>query len=161
MTHYELLSILIALVAAVISLVAWFGQRKLQREANELQRSTADLAQKQLEMIEREETSRREVRLSVALERFGTSYRFLVSNVGEQEAWNVELLFLFLDPQLNPIVHSEYIEKFPVPVLHAGESVSLIAALADRSPTAYHVRLTWKDPNGKVGQREVSVALQA
>lgn len=112
-------------------------------------------------MIAREEAARSEIRLSVVLERFKSSYRFYISNVGEQEATNVELLFLFLAPQLNPIIQSEYTEKFPVPVLPKGESVSLVAALADESPTTYHVRLKWNEPNGKVGQKDVHVSLQA
>jgi hypothetical protein len=49
------LSIIVSCLAAVISLVVWSGQRKLTRESNDLQRATAELAKKQLELLLREE----------------------------------------------------------------------------------------------------------
>ena len=159
MTQYELLSVLIAVLATVISMVVWNGQRKLQREANRLQQATAELARKQLEMIEREELSKKEIRLSVVLEPNGNSHRFRISNVGETEAREVELLFVFLQPEHNPLMPYEYAEKFPVQVLPPGSSVSLAAALADRSPTVYNVLLKWRGLDGSRKEQQLRVAL--
>lgn len=39
MSKYEILSIVLGCFAAFVSLIVWFGQRKMQKEANDLQRA--------------------------------------------------------------------------------------------------------------------------
>jgi|ERR1039457_3887885 hypothetical protein len=160
MTRYEVLSILVSCLAAVISLVVWFGQRKLTRESNDLQRATAELAKKQLEILLREEKGKNTARLSLDLVREGKSdFRFRVANISEIDARDVELELLLQDPDNSPIIDSEYAEKFPAKHIAPGNSVSLIAALTLSSPTAYNAILKWTNPDGSRSQEETYVAL--
>jgi hypothetical protein len=46
-----MLSVFLGCIATLVSLVVWFGQRKIQKEANDLQRATSELAKKQLEIL--------------------------------------------------------------------------------------------------------------
>jgi hypothetical protein len=159
MSQYELFATAIACFAVLVSLIAWNGQRRLQREANDLQRATSKLAEKQLELLLREERGKGSARLSLDLFRDGKTYRFRLSNVGEAEARDAELELVLQRPEDSPLIPSEYAEKFPAKRLLPGSSVTLIAALHLGSPTAYNAMLSWTNPDGKRVQEEAYVAL--
>ena len=159
MTQHEIITLVIAIIAVVISFIAWIGQRKLQSESNDLQRATAELAKRQLDILLREEKGKNTARLSLDLYRDGKNYRFRVTNVGEVEAHDVELKLLVQKPEDNPIIDSEYSEKFPASKLMPGSSISLIAALHLGSPRAYNALLKWTNPDGITLEEETYVAL--
>lgn len=159
MSQYELFAIAVACFAVLVSLVAWNGQRKLQREANDLQRETTRLAEKQLELLLREERDKSTARLSLDLFRDGKTYRFRLANVGEAEARDAEIELVLQQPDDSPIIASEYAEKFPAKRLMPGTSVTLIAALHLGSPTAYNAILSWTNPDGTRVREEAYVAL--
>ncbi|MDE2465492.1 MAG: hypothetical protein KGO02_17530 [Alphaproteobacteria bacterium] len=159
MSPYEILATVIACIAVLVSVVTWKGQRKLQREANDLQRATAKLAEKQLELLLGNERGKSVPRLSLDLFRDGKSLRFRLKNVGEAEARDAEIELLLQRPEDNPIITSEYAEKFPAKHLAPGSSVTLIAAIHVGSPSAYNAVLSWTNPDGSRVKEEVYVAL--
>ena len=159
MTKYEILSITLGSIAALISLVVWFGQRKLQKESNDLQRATSDLAKKQLELLLLEEKGKNAARLSFDIIRDGKTYRFKVTNISDVEAKNVELNLLVEKPDDNPIIASDYNSKFPIPMLQPHSSVTLIAAIHLGSPTAYNAELIWQNPDGNIVKQKTYAAL--
>lgn len=159
MTQYEILSIVLACIAVIVSLVVWMGQRKIQRESNNLRRATSALAKKQLEILLREEQGKNTARLSLNLFRDGKTYRFRIANISDVDAMDVEMDLLVKKPEDSPIIASEYAEKFPAKKLPPGSSVTLIAALHLGSPSAYNALLKWKNPDGSKAQEETYVAL--
>lgn len=166
MTRYEIASIVISCIALAASIWIVFvqrkasvAQRKLQTEANDLQRATSELAKKQLEMLHREDAGKNKARLSLDLVREGrTNFRFHIRNLGDAEATDVELELL-VDSKNNPIVQDEYDEKFPIKRLQPGSSVSLIAALHLGSPMAYNAKMRWTNPDGSRVEEEMYTAL--
>ena len=120
----------------------------------------ADLAQKQLEQIQESDNSAQSVHLSVRVEGAASSTRNLVlTNVGEVEARDVEFE---LEPQGNlesPLVHSDYEEKFPIPVLAPGSSVGTLMAIHFGTATAFRVILKWRDSDGKRHSEETYASL--
>lgn len=160
MSKFEILTIVIACVSAFISLLAIAGQRKLQREANDMQRATSLLAQKQLEILEREDKVKIEARVKLDLVKEGKgSYRFKLTNISTQDARNVQLKLLLNKPTDDPIIKSEYQQKLPAKVLSPGSSVSLIAALHLGSPTAYNAVLSWINPDDSESSYETYASL--
>jgi len=159
MTEYEILSVVVACIAAIVSLVVWNGQRRLQREANDLQRAIAELAKKQLEILLREEQGKNTARLSLDLIRDGKTYRFRITNMSDVDARDVEMELLVNDPKNSPLISSEYMEKFPAKRLMPGNSISLIADLHFGSPGAFNALLKWTNPDGSRVQEETYVAL--
>ena len=160
MTQYEIRSVIVSCLAAIVSLVVWSGQRKLTRESNDMQRATAELAKKQLEILLRENKGKNTARLSLALVREGkSSFLFRVTNISDIDARDVELELILPNPDDSPIIHSEYAEKFPAKRLGPNNSVSLIAALTLGSPSAYNAVLKWTNPDGSRTQEETYVAL--
>lgn len=158
MTEYETLSIVVALIATVISLVVWFGQRKLQRESLDMQRATAELAKKQLDILVREDNEKSGARLKLDFEKSGQNYRFYITNIGNLDACNINMKLLLDNPKCNPIPKSE-LAKLPIPKLAPGNQIGFIASITLSSPLAYNALLSWQNPNGDVVTDETYVAL--
>jgi hypothetical protein len=160
LNRYEVLSIIISCIAAAISLVVWSGQRKLQRESNDLQRATSELAKKQLEIVMREERAKNTARVVLELVREGrSSFRFVITNISDVVARDIELELLLQPGVDNPIIAHEYASKFPAKSLGPRASVSLIAALTLSSPTAFNAALKWTNADGTRTEEETYVAL--
>ena len=170
MTQYEILATVIACIAVFVSLITWTGQRKLQREtnsqherlqreANDLQRATSDLAKRQLELLNREEHGKNTARLSLDLLREGKNFRFQLTNIGEAEARDAEIKILVERPEDNPIIESDYRSKFPAKKIMPGSSISLTAAIYLSSPTAFNATLSWVNPDGTKVEEDAYVAL--
>lgn len=158
MSKYEILSVVLGCIATIVSLVVWSGQRKIQREANDLQRATSELAKKQLEILLREEKGKDAARLSFDIFKDGKTYRFRITNISDVAAKNVDLRLL-VKPEDSPLVKNDYEAKFPVPILQPGSSVTLIAAIHFGSPTAYNAVLSWVNPDGAEVSEETYAAL--
>lgn len=159
MTGYEILSVTLGCIAILASLAVWLGQRKIQRESNDLQRATSELAKKQLEILLREEKGKETARLSFDILKDGKTYRFKISNISDVEARNVDLKLILKKPEDSPIIKSDYKSKFPLPILQPGTSVTLIAAIHLGSPTAYNAVLSWTNPDGNSVEEETYAAL--
>lgn len=159
MTQFEILTLLVACVAAVISLITWNGQRKLQRESNDLQRATSELAKKQLEILLREDKEKTQARIALDLVRDGKSFRFRISNISTVDAYDVQMELLLDNSKDSPLIRSEYEQKMPAKKLSPGSAVTLIAALHLGSPTAFNARLKWRNPNGTVTEDQTYAAL--
>ncbi|SIQ69675.1 hypothetical protein [Marinobacterium stanieri] len=158
MSKYEILSVLLGCIATIVSLIVWFGQRKIQKESNDLQRATSELAKKQLEILLREERGKNTARLSFDLFKDGKTYRFRITNISDVDAKDVDLNLL-VKPEDSPLVKNDYEAKFPVPKLQPGSSVTLIAAIHLGSLTAYNAVLSWVNPDGTKVSEETYAAL--
>jgi hypothetical protein len=159
MSEYEVLSVLLACIAVIMSLVAWNGQRKIQREANDIQRATAKLAEKKLEILLREEKGKNAARLSLSLVRDGKNYRLVLKNISDVQATDIDIEPLLQRKEDNPIIPSEYAGKFPLQKLPPGAEVGLHAVIFLSSPSAFNFRLSWKNPDGAAVVEEAFVSL--
>ena len=124
-----------------------------------MQRATADLAKKQLEILLREESGSDRALVALDLVRDGKNFRFIVTNISDVKAESVDLKLLVEKESDNPIIQSDYDAKFPAKVIPPGNSISLIAALHLGSPTAYNAKLSWTNPDGSQHEEETFVAL--
>jgi hypothetical protein len=159
MTYYEMLSVGVACIAALISLSVWNEQRKLQKESNELQKATSELAKKQLEILVKEDDAKSSARLKLDLISSGRSHKFVVTNIGSVDALNVNFQLLLSPNDSSPLIASDINEKLPAPKLPPGSSISLIAAIHDETPLAYNAKLMWTNPDGKVMNDSTYVCL--
>lgn len=96
--------------------------------------------------------------LRLDLVKEGKGYKFKLINIGKAEAINIQFNLSNLGDDGNPIPKSEY-EKFPIPMLSPGGSVSLIAAIVMGSPTSYTADVSWESPGGKVTKKELFASL--
>nr|WP_086937341.1 hypothetical protein [Thaumasiovibrio occultus] len=159
MSEYEFVSVILAAIAALISLVVWNGQRKLQQESLDMQKATAELAKKQLEVLMREDQVKNSARLKLALVSKGNGYKFVITNVSDVDAQDVNFELLLDSNRHSPLIESDLAEKLPAPKLQSGCELSLIAAISKSTPMAYNARLSWRNPNGEIVYDDTYVAL--
>ncbi len=147
MSEYEALSIVIACIAALVSLLAIRSNRELQRRSNELQLAQSKLAEKQLEILERDDANNQNARVKIDLRKSGAGYKFFLTNISEQPARNVSFKLHLQEGTSTPLIESELEEKLPIPVLEPGNSVSFFAALSSGTAFAYNVEISWVNPD--------------
>ena len=158
MSYFELLSILTACVALVVSLVVWNGQRKLQRDANELQRATAALSQRQLELIKKEEAAAKVANLELQLKEQGGRHVLALTNYGPAIAFDVKLTPMEVGAEDSLLMPDELAAKFPAARLLSGMRIGLMASVDLGSPSKLPFRVEWRDGRG-VRTEVMSVAL--
>jgi len=158
MTHYELLSIAVSLVAVLIALVSLVRARRVQSELLGYEADVAALARKQLEMIQSEEAVKRDGAVSVDLVEVGSSYRFVVRNVGTTEVTRVGIA-VGNEGSSGPLVPSQVKRLLPFPKLRPSQSFNLTASIHINSPRQFAVRATWKNQDGSDGLSEHHVSV--
>ncbi|AXM39446.1 hypothetical protein [Xanthomonas oryzae] len=153
MTRFEALTLLIALLAVVPSVVALIRQSARRKRMDQLQdeqfrqnRATAALHEKELEQRQSSDSAR----VKLDLYHDGKHYRFRVTNVGSAQARNVQVKIIPGKEERDPIAGPDYDSKFPARFLDPGSSISVFAAifLEDRT-VGYDAVVTWEQPDGE------------
>ena len=159
-TLYEIIAVVLSAAAIAISVYGMCTQRRLQKENNELQRATSDLSKKQLELLLREDKRHNNARITLDLIKENkTSFKFVLTNISDVDARNVNCELLLDNPADSPLIASDVSNKLPAPYLSPGNSMTLIAALHLGSPLAYRARLTWTNPDDSKTVDETFVSL--
>ena len=159
MSDFETLTLVFSAVALLVSLVVWNGQRKLQREANDLQRVTAELSRKQLQLIKEQEGRKFTAKLALSLTTDGEGYKLVLKNEGEADALAVDLRPIGTTVENNYLITSELEEKLPIKRLRSGESVRFLAAIASGTPIVSEFHVSWHNADGTTGMEDFSVSL--
>jgi hypothetical protein len=114
----------------------------VQEEQMRLERVTAELSQRQLELLVQEDKEKSKANIHVTLEKSGNDYRFWIRNKGRAKASDVWVTLESEGPD-NPIVGSEYKKKIPIPFLSPSDGVSLMAAIHMGSSGKYKMYARW------------------
>ena len=154
MTVYETLTLVISLLAVFVSVISLMRTRTIASQQLALEKRTADLAQKQLELIEAEEKAQSVAKIDVELVGSGSDYKFVIRNIGGVEAKDVRFS---IDGNGYPLVASEYAEKIPISVLRPGKCVELLAPKTMACGSQYLTRVLWLNPDGTQGKDEIVV----
>jgi len=154
MSNFEALTLILSCVAVIVSLAVWNGQRKLQREANDLQRVTAELSRKQLQLIKEQEQSK----FALSLTKDGKGYKLVLANKGEADALAVDLRPIGTTIENNYLIASELEEKLPIKRLRSGEEVPFLAALSTGTPIVSEFHVSWHNADGTTGMEDFSVS---
>lgn len=142
MSKYEILSLLISILAVVVSAVSLVRTRKIAKEQLELEKVTAELSRLQIESLSEEKSNKDKPKFNVNLTKLGKSYKFYISNTGQGSAYNVN--FELVDCDDSPLC-SDVQEKFPHPEMKPNSRVKLIASIHMGSPLKYQVKLSWQN----------------
>lgn len=151
MTKFEILSVVLAALALFVSLNTWREQRRLQREANDLQRATDRLAKRQLDMIQEEESRRQKAQVELEMIDLGShTYGLIFTNRGEAAALD---LAVAVPGDIEEIIEDEYRAKMPKR-LGAGQQVKVYAAPHLGTANPFTASVTWTNPDGSIGENE-------
>lgn len=160
MSQYELLSLLISILAAVISTVALVRGQRLAKRQLQLQEQQARLAALQHKALTEDQGNRRRADLRAAFEKRERGYKFVLRNAGAAPARNIRLAGPNGEQEPEPLIPSEARSLFPVNELRPGEEVRAIAAIHLGSVLPAPLIFTWDDDSGANQQREIKVQIE-
>jgi hypothetical protein len=101
MSNFETLTLLVSVLAVVISTISLVRTRKLAKEQLELERVTAELSRLQIQNLEEDRESKTKPKFNVTLSKLGQSSFFYISNTGEGTAYEVN--FELIDCEDSPL----------------------------------------------------------
>ncbi|MEZ6138889.1 MAG: hypothetical protein R3C53_28725 [Pirellulaceae bacterium] len=156
MTLVDYLTLSISLLSVIVAAISLIRTRALAAEQLELERVTAELSAKQIELIEREDQQRKRPDFHVDLTKLGNDHYFLVANRGDGSAF--DLNFELVDCANSPLF-ADSVRMFPHSELKAQSRIKVPAAIHLGSPSTYNVRLTWKERDGVDKSEDFSVYL--
>jgi hypothetical protein len=159
MSDFEALTLVLSCIAVIVSLIVWSGQRKLQREANDLQKVTAELSRKQLQLIKEQEQRKFVAQLGLSLVKDGKGYKLVLANKGEADALAVDLRPVGSTIEHNFLIASELKDKLPIKRLRGGEEVRFLAAIGLGTPFVSEFHVSWQNADGSTGMEDFSVSL--
>jgi hypothetical protein len=146
MSLESLLTLLISLLAAVISTVSLHRSRKIAAKQLELQAAQAKLAEFQHKVMTAEQSEMRRADLRVEVQGAGTHRYFIFSNLGPAAARNVS--FAFFGGRRAPVVAQQFDQVFPIAELRAAESHRLAAAITLDMPSVLEGEFSWTNIDG-------------
>jgi len=161
-TISEIITHSIAIGSLLLAYLAWRSSQKTAKEQLDLQKTTARLAEKQLEQIVTtqaiDHSSRAILRLSI--EPHGkNSHCFVLKNVGNATAYNVSYEINPHGSGDNPIIKEDYNVKFPAPSLSPSSQIDVLAAFSFESARAFDAFIVWEDENKKLFEENTFVTL--
>jgi hypothetical protein len=145
MTDFETLTLFISCLALIISIYVFTQQRKLQKEANDLQRPTSKLSEQMLEKLKHEANEQRHAKLSLTLEGKQWAHVLVLRNIGLVPATNVRIESI---GQPSLLISHQIESMFPLGQVKPDSTVELGVAIYMESPPKFGVRLMWTDPDG-------------
>lgn len=146
MSKFEVLSLIISILAVMISTLSLIRTRELAKEQLELEKVTAELSRLQIEGITEQKTNKTKPKFNVSLTKLGKAYNFYISNTGQGSAYNVN--FELIDCEDSPLFTSELIDIFPYQEMKPSSRIKLLASLHMNSHSKYQSRLSWEDESG-------------
>ena len=142
MSDFEKLSLVISIVALIISVVSIVRARKTQSAFLEFEKIHVELSKKQLQDLDEIESNKNKTNLSVNIYD-GSMY---IKNRGNTVA--TEITIDFSNPEDDCIIVSEK-DKLPYPMLNPSEEFKLIASYdTSEAPQLVPIKMKWKNMDG-------------
>lgn len=96
--------------------------------------------------------------VQAALGRIGGERRFVVQNLGEAVAQDVQFRVEPVDGKNSPVIAGEHEKKFPIGELQPGESETLLAIITPGTGLHFHGIVRWRDPDGTSIEKEFDLS---
>ncbi len=153
-------ALLVSILSVIVAVVALIRTRKINERLIDLQQPQSALAEYELKTRGLEEQAQIRGNISVSLyESAHRRYRFRIQNTGCVPVSGVSVEIKPKQGEGKPYIPSEFDEIFPVPQLHPGDEVTLIAPLSSDTGTHFQCSLVWLDAEGKEQTKEQHVSL--
>lgn len=150
----------IAVVAVIVAFVSLYRTRKQVELESKLNETASKLTQLQLEILQREEEERSSADIAAYFYLDSDeSYRVAVVNIGQAAARDVTFQLNSAGENRSILVADDASEKFPASSIRPGEEICLLASLTlDMAPN-FTAITSWKNPNGKLKERQFQMSL--
>jgi hypothetical protein len=148
MTYFEVLTLLLSCLAVILSLYTLREQRKLQREANDLQKPASELAKRQLAEAEQAASARCVAEIEVELRRERSSATLCIGNTGTADAFDLNIQFDLPPGQGDLIAPEERARRFPLDRLRMAQWALVPCTVYVETPPVIHGHVSWRNPDG-------------
>ncbi|MDH4191301.1 MAG: hypothetical protein OEW21_14015 [Betaproteobacteria bacterium] len=159
LSFYEGLSLLIALLAAVISFVSLYRTHRIAARQLELQEAQAALAKFQHDVLEKEEAAKQRADIRIAVIERGRGHRLVISNVGLGSARDVVFDVVLPNGKASFLIQSEMDDLLPITELPPGHEVSMVVAPTLGSARHFLAKIAWTSANGEHERKNLEVTL--
>jgi hypothetical protein len=159
MSVFELLSVLIALLAVIVSFVSLYRTHRSAEQQVALQKVQADLAALQRRLLLKEQSEKQKADVRVSHIQEVQRHSFVFENLGPATAHDVRFALFVPEGQHNPVIESELNATFPIDTLRVGERVSMLVAvnLDTRFPLTGNV--SWRSAEGEIQEEPCRITL--
>jgi hypothetical protein len=159
LSRFELLSLIISLLAAALSAIALIWSRRTATKQLELQQQQADFARFQHKVLAREQQAQARADLRATFTKQGRHFKFRLTNEGPSTARYIRIAGINGDACPDPFIASEFDRVVPIPELRPGQDVWLIAAIHMGTALPVPLLLTWSDESADNQQQELRVQI--
>ncbi|MCE6976203.1 hypothetical protein EI534_01895 [Pseudomonas frederiksbergensis] len=146
MSLFETLTLLISVLAIVVSTVSLVRTRKISEEQLKLEKVTAELSARQIQEIEEQKSLKNKASMHVRINKLGDGSEFVIANNGQGSAYDVD--FELIDCDHNPLYDVK--NRLPHPVLKSRSVIKLKAAFHMGSDVKYQAKVSWRNEEGAV-----------
>jgi hypothetical protein len=157
MDSANIITILVAVLATVISLVSLQRTRVFNERQLKFLAENEKLIQLQRKLIEREELEKTASDISVFVYNAARGQRLCIVNSGKVIVENVSLEYIEQDGYENPFIESELSEKLPIKRMHPNEEHTVILALHDQTPMSFEIKMVWKTNDDCLHEKHITV----
>ena len=143
MNSSYLISTVIPLAAIAISIISLYSAHKTSKKMIALEEKHAKVSEIKIQTHEAGEKQKQKANLYMGLHSERGSGRFIIENKGPASAYQIHFS-LNDNNHHDPLVSGDYEDKTVYPILHRGESYSLLAGFPmGVSQSIYEVMLRW------------------
>lgn len=157
LSFYEGLSLLVALLAAVVSFVSLYRTHRVAARQLELQEAQATLARFQHDVLAKEEAAKRRADIRIAVVEQGRDHRLVISNVGHGSARDVVFDVVLGDGKESFLIQSEMDELLPITELPPRHEVSMLIAPTLGSARHFLAQIAWISETGEHERKNLEV----
>ena len=150
----EILTLLIAIIAVIISFISLYRTRKFNEQQIIFQEETHKLAQLQRSLLEEQQAEKYKSGLSLYIYNAVNGERLGVINSGNVEIKNVTVELVPKEGYCSPLVSSDCEEKLPVSIMVPGDEFNLLLAMCDDTGTTFTAKTQWQTEDGKTHNHE-------
>ena len=159
LSFYELLSLLVALLAVVVSFVSLHRSNKTSARQIELQEIQAGFTKFQHEVLAKEQAKKEKADIRITPAKEGRNHRLVISNVGGAVARDIVFEAVFDDGEESFLIESEMESMLPIIHLLPNQEVSMLIAPHMGSARGCLAKIAWLNEEGKVERQNVQVRL--
>jgi len=157
MQNENILTLVIAIIAVVISFVSLHRSRKFNEQQILFQQETDKLNRLQRSIIEKEveETGRSDV--SCYIYNAEKGQRLGVINRGNVPVKNVKIDLIPPKGYERPFISGDYDEKIPIKIMHPRDEINLLLGLCDDTGTAFTAQIEWQTESGGLNKKKTQL----
>lgn len=159
LSFYEGLSLLIALLAAVIAFVSLYRTHRVAARQLELQEAQTAFTKFQHEVLAKEQAVKQRADIRISVVERGRGHRLVISNVGSAPARDIVFEVVLPDGAESILIESEMDSLLPITQLLPNQEVTMVVAPTMGSARHFLAKISWLNEKGEFERQNLEITL--